>query len=546
MKAKLQRDNQTLVEECRKGDKEALNLFYLRFAPRMLSVVRRYIRDEKDAEDVLHDGFIVGLTRLDTLRDADKVDLWLATIMKNLSLQYLQAQDMATIIRDIPDVEETPEMPDILDMEILESLMEKLPAGYRKVFRLAILENKSHKEIGKLLGIAPNSSSSQLFHARLMMRRLINEYRHQLGLGVVLLLGLLSTLYLRKQNSHDLQVPEMLIANVRDSGARDVTDTGSGSEEKVIQQKPASAEKTTISSASKEPEPIPIPTPTEEETPVTADSIVEKDEEPPGAEDTDTAHAKRKIDKDITDNHNTDNHNIVAKRKSSGGWALNVGADTWMLGSDFFKNYDSWNGSTGDIINPPSPGGSDDSGEKEDMRQAKRRAGGYMDYRYVNHGYSIPISFSITASKRLDNVFSMETGLKYTFLSSTFETSSTQSRCHWHYLGIPLKVNIRLCSARRVKLYGGIGGVVHIPISSEADVTTAMPTPDLRPGRFGSPVMLSVSGNLGVSLKLSGKVDVFLEPTFQYFFNQEEYTVPNIWTDNDIVFSLPVGLRVNL
>lgn len=85
VKRNLQIDNRTLVEECIRGDREAMSLFYTRFAPRMLGVIRRYVPERGDAEDILHDGFIVAFTRLDSLRDFDRVDYWLATIMKNLS-----------------------------------------------------------------------------------------------------------------------------------------------------------------------------------------------------------------------------------------------------------------------------------------------------------------------------------------------------------------------------------------------------------------------------------------------------------------------------
>ena len=34
-------------------------------------------------------------------------------------------------------------------------MVEKLPEGYSKIFKLAVLEGLSHKEIGKLLNIAP-------------------------------------------------------------------------------------------------------------------------------------------------------------------------------------------------------------------------------------------------------------------------------------------------------------------------------------------------------------------------------------------------------
>lgn len=189
MKNELKIDNRTLVEECLNGDKEALNLFYMRFAPKMLGVIRRYVRDADDAEDILHDGFIVAFTRLSSLRDFDRVDYWLATIMKNLSLQFLHSQDVTVMLHELPDVEDTPEIGDIIDLDTLEALVRKLPEGYQKVFRLAVLENRSHKEIAALLGIAPNSSSSQLFHAKLMMRKLVTEYRRQTGLLSLLLVA---------------------------------------------------------------------------------------------------------------------------------------------------------------------------------------------------------------------------------------------------------------------------------------------------------------------------------------------------------------------
>ncbi len=170
-------NNRTLVEECIKGDRNALNMLYTRFAPKMLGVIRRYIQNPDDAEDILHDGFIVAYTRLSSLRDFNRIDVWLATIMKNLSLRFLNSQDVSAILHELPDVPDTPEIEDIIDIETLERLMLRLPDGYRKVFRLAVLENKTHKEIGKLLGIAPNSSSSQLFHARMMMRKLITDYK---------------------------------------------------------------------------------------------------------------------------------------------------------------------------------------------------------------------------------------------------------------------------------------------------------------------------------------------------------------------------------
>ena len=65
----------------------------------------------------------------------------------------------------------------VLTLEELNAIIDKLPDGYGKVFRLAVLDGFSHKEIGALLGIAPHSSSSQLTRAKAMLRRMIVQYR---------------------------------------------------------------------------------------------------------------------------------------------------------------------------------------------------------------------------------------------------------------------------------------------------------------------------------------------------------------------------------
>lgn len=216
-------DNSTLVKGCLKGDKEALSLFYIRFAPKMMKVVQRYVTDMKDAEDILHDGFIVAFTRLDSLRNLDRVDYWLATIMKNLSLQFLNSQDLEDILHEVPDIEDISDIEDIIDLDTLESLIKQLPEGYRNVFRLAVLENKSHKEIANLLGIAPNSSSSQLFHAKMMMRRLITDYRRQAGALSLLILAAAGVfLLLRQTNDHGITLREPIVT---ETNGHDATPT---------------------------------------------------------------------------------------------------------------------------------------------------------------------------------------------------------------------------------------------------------------------------------------------------------------------------------
>lgn len=79
---------------------------------------------------------------------------------------------------DLPDMpdEREPDFEDIPTSVILE-MIRTLPIGYRTVFNLYIFEEKSHKEIASILGIAENSSASQLHRAKNLLVKEIESYR---------------------------------------------------------------------------------------------------------------------------------------------------------------------------------------------------------------------------------------------------------------------------------------------------------------------------------------------------------------------------------
>jgi DNA-directed RNA polymerase specialized sigma24 family protein len=57
----------------------------------------------------------------------------------------------------------------------------ELPAGYRTVFNLFVIEGYDHGEIARLLGISENTSRSQLFKAKQLLKRKIEQEGMQYG-----------------------------------------------------------------------------------------------------------------------------------------------------------------------------------------------------------------------------------------------------------------------------------------------------------------------------------------------------------------------------
>ena len=152
-----------MVGRCKRGDSGAMAALYMAYSGKMMNTLRRIVGTDAVAADLLHDGFIIVFTSIDSLRDASRLEPWMQRIMTNLALRYMQAGGKSVSLDHAGDVidesggEETPaEIP----YDRIIQMVDTLPDGYRQVFRLSVLDGLSHNEIAGILGIAPRSSSS--------------------------------------------------------------------------------------------------------------------------------------------------------------------------------------------------------------------------------------------------------------------------------------------------------------------------------------------------------------------------------------------------
>ena len=173
-----------LAAECMKGDNQARRILYERYGGILMAICIRYVGNRETAEDVLHDGFIHIFQTISrfTYQGEGSLRAWLARVMANEALGYLRKQSVRmnteTVTEDIPDMPDTAEE-DLcaIPQDVLMNLVCQLPDGYRTVFNLYVFEEKSHKEIGQLLGISEHTSSSQFHRAKRLLAKKIKEYR---------------------------------------------------------------------------------------------------------------------------------------------------------------------------------------------------------------------------------------------------------------------------------------------------------------------------------------------------------------------------------
>ncbi|MEO1435904.1 MAG: sigma-70 family RNA polymerase sigma factor [Bacteroidota bacterium] len=173
--AKNQPTLQAIIEGCRKQDSRAQELLFRYFAPRILTTCRRYETPHFGEQDILQETFLTVFNKIQQF-DPDKgaIEAWMKRIAINTALKVLRKQKMQLVEIDhqpelsIPSIDPG-EDANISEEQILEALKE-LPEGYRTVFNLFVIDGFSHQEIAELLGISPQTSKSQLFKAKRMMR----------------------------------------------------------------------------------------------------------------------------------------------------------------------------------------------------------------------------------------------------------------------------------------------------------------------------------------------------------------------------------------
>lgn len=165
------------------GDSGAMRDFYALYANHLAGVCSRYIANDEDKKDVFQDCLLTIIQHIDSFeyRGEGSLKAWATRVTINQSIAFLKKRNgMATVELDGCNAEQADdEPPDISDIsaDTLHAMIRQLPDGYRTVFNLYVVENKSHHEIAQMLGIKEVTSASQLHRAKAMLAQKINEYR---------------------------------------------------------------------------------------------------------------------------------------------------------------------------------------------------------------------------------------------------------------------------------------------------------------------------------------------------------------------------------
>lgn len=544
-----------LVELCKTGDEQALGVLYKTYSPKMLRICLRYIPDREIAEDLLHDGFIVIFTSMHSLRNPERLEVWMGRIMKNTALRYINQKNLVStvLLSELPEDELPPEdsfSPDRIPYNTLLSMIDRLPEGYRNIFKLSVFEGLSHKEIALLLNIAPHSSSSQLSRAKGLLKKMIAEYKTSVILFILIFVPFVCGYLFRHSKTIEKKLQD-------GSGNRVVA-----SAEQIIPSKPVMPLSPVTPSIPASPsETMGIPEgnpclPLSSDSPITA-VVADAERETPEREDTlirrplSVQPYKTEISLPTFARTSTSRHSkwkLMLLGSAGSQIARNlykwiVTPQTGDSATDFPEEVNTWEAYYAYLKAHAETGLSEDSLTL--LEVAANNSGPLVE----KQRHYAPVTIGLSLNKKINDRWSLETGLEYTYLKSTFTTGNQfaiQETQKLHYIGIPLKVSYRLANYKNFSVYSAASIQVDIPLKGTLSTRHRTDSVSIPVDRrsLSVPWQWSVSGGVGVQYHFSPSVSLYAEPGIHYYI-PDGSSLRTVRKEHPVTFSVPVGVRIS-
>jgi len=161
------------------GDDSGLSELYDRHAAFVFGVALKIVRDQNEAEDVVHDAFVAIVERADQFRpERGTLIAWLVTTVRNLSLDRARRRTRRAQITD-EELRHEPADP-ILDPESLSWLEHRraavvaalatIPEAQRRTLEIAFFEGLSYPEIADREGVPLGTVKSRAARALAALR----------------------------------------------------------------------------------------------------------------------------------------------------------------------------------------------------------------------------------------------------------------------------------------------------------------------------------------------------------------------------------------
>jgi RNA polymerase sigma-70 factor (ECF subfamily) len=193
-------DETALVTRLRAGDEAAFEQLLRTHGGRLLTVARRFLRNEEDARDAVQDAFVSAFRAIHGFDGKARLGTWLHRIVVNAALQKLRTQQrrpeqliddfLPAFLEDGHRANPGPRWSESAAQALerretralVRACIDRLPESYRTVLLLRDIDEVDTEEAANLLGINVGAVKTRLHRARQALRTLLDEHMCQEGL----------------------------------------------------------------------------------------------------------------------------------------------------------------------------------------------------------------------------------------------------------------------------------------------------------------------------------------------------------------------------
>jgi len=157
-------------------NRRSQKLLYKEFYGFAMAICLRYTGGRDEAAEVMNQGFLKVFNNIHKFNEERRFKAWLGKIMINVSIDFYRRNLKIACSEELEKAEHIADgdwVDKNLNYNDLLAMVQRLPLAYRTVFNLFAIDGYSHEEIGEMLNINMGTSKSNLFKARLKLKKMI-------------------------------------------------------------------------------------------------------------------------------------------------------------------------------------------------------------------------------------------------------------------------------------------------------------------------------------------------------------------------------------
>ena len=168
-----------LIKQVALGNENAFGQLVKKYQHAVFNTIYRYIGNYEDVEDVAQEVFIKVWQNAQKFKGESKFSTWLYRITVNQCLNYKTKHKRRPISLD--EMTEKEQIPDSLIVEVdhekrkkaefVRKAINELPERQRIALVLSKYEEKSYKEIAKIMGVSLSAVESLIFRAKQRLKK---------------------------------------------------------------------------------------------------------------------------------------------------------------------------------------------------------------------------------------------------------------------------------------------------------------------------------------------------------------------------------------